>query len=92
MRAGGSREGRRWLGADLKRPGARGGTLPRRGVGAVAACGLAGRFRGARGEDGADKRARAVSGWARGVGGCLVRAQARLLGWARLLGRERWLG
>ena len=38
------------------------------------------------GEDGADKRARAVSGWARGVGGCLVRAQARLLG------RERWLG
>ena len=32
------------------------------------------------GEDGADKRAWAVSGWARGVGGCLVRAQARLLG------------
>ena len=26
------------------------------------------------GEDGADKRVRAVSGWARGVGGCLVRA------------------
>ena len=41
------------------------------------------------GEDGADKQARAVSGWARGVGGCLVRAQAWLLGWARLLGWRR---
>jgi len=29
---------------------------------------MAGRFRGARGEDGADKWARAVNGWARGRG------------------------
>ena len=50
------------LGADLKRPGASGGrapTMPFVGGG----CGQAGRFRGARGEDGADKRAQASAAW-----------------------------
>ena len=92
MRAGGSREGRRWLGADLKRPGRDGGTLPRRGVGAVAACSLAGRFRGARGEDGTDKRARAVSVWARGRGwlpgaACWAGAAAGPSSWGARLSR-----
>ena len=89
------------LGADLKRPGARGRapTMPFVGGG----CGQAGRFRGARGEDGADKRARAVSGWARAVAWCgrrrgcwagdaEARSWAAVPGWARLLGRERRLG
>ena len=89
----GSREGRRQLGADLKGLGARGGTLPRRGVGAVAACGLVGRFRGARGEDGADKRARAVSVWARGRGrlpgaACWAGAAAGPSSWGARLGRR----
>ena len=93
VRAGGSREGWRRLGADLKRPSVRGGTLPRRGVGAVAACGLAGRFRGARGEDGADKRARAVSGWAWGRGrlpgaACWAGAAAGPSSWGARLGRR----
>ena len=79
----GSREGRRRLGADLKRPGARGGTLPRRGVG---------RLRHAAWPGGSEERGvktaptsgpgRSASGRG-GVGGC----PARLAGLARLLGR-----
>ena len=66
-------------------------TMP--GAGAVAACGLAGRFRGARGEDGADKRARAVSVWARGRGrlpgaACWAGAAAGLSSWGARLGRR----
>jgi len=66
-------------------------TMP--GAGAVAACGLAGRFRGARGEDGADKRARAVSVWARGRGrlpgaACWAGAAAGPSSWGARLGRR----
>ncbi|XP_066334368.1 uncharacterized protein [Miscanthus floridulus] len=74
----GSRERRRRLGADLKRPGREGGhapTMPFVGGG----CGQAGWFRGAQGEDGTDKRARAS---AAGHG-----AQAR-----RLPGAACWAG
>ena len=78
----------------LKRSrGTRGRALPRRQGGG---CGLAtwpGGSEGAgRGGGHADGRGRAVSGWAREAGarcwagGCLVRVQAQLLGWARLAG------
>ena len=56
-------------------------------------CDQAGRFRGARGEDGADKRARAVSVWARGHGrlpgaACWAGAAAGPSSWGARLGRR----
>ena len=91
--SGGSREGRRWLRVDLKRPGARGGTLPRRGVGRLRHAARPGGSEERGGEDGADKRARAVSGWARGRGrlpgaACWAGVAAGPSSWgARLAGR-----
>ena len=90
--SGGQQGGAETARCRFKAVGARGRTLPRRGVERLRLAARPGGSEERGGEDGADKRARAVNGWARGVGGCLVRAQARLLGWARLLGRERWLG
>ena len=67
------------LGSYLSRLRSRGGTLPRPEAWAAVAQAHARAVAESRGgEDGADKRAQAVNGWARGgVGGCL----ARLLGW-----------
>ena len=64
----GSREGRRRLGADLKWPGARGARSHDTEWGRLRHVARPGSSEERGGEDGADKRARAVSGWAWGRG------------------------